>query len=74
MLLHLTPEQEATLQRCALQAGKPVEEFLTEATVSLVRQKESFLAAVERGLAAAEHGQFVEEEEMDARVEKMLRS
>jgi predicted transcriptional regulator len=32
----------------------------------------SFLAAVERGIAAAERGEFIEEEEMDARVERML--
>lgn len=32
-----------------------------------------FLAAVEKGLAAAEHGEFIEEEEMDARVERMFR-
>jgi predicted transcriptional regulator len=74
MVLHLTPEQEAVLQRAASQVGKPVEELLAEAAVSLLREKESFLSAVDRGLAAAERGEFIEEEEMDARVEKMLRS
>ena len=33
----------------------------------------NFLAAVEKGLAAAERGEFVEEEEMDARIERMFR-
>jgi predicted transcriptional regulator len=74
MVLHLTPEQEAVLQRAASQVGKPVEELLAEAAVSLLREKESFLSAVDRGLAAAARGEFIEEEEMDARVEKMLRS
>ena len=32
-----------------------------------------FLAAVERGLAAAERGEFIEEEEMDARLEAMFK-
>jgi len=32
-----------------------------------------FLAAVERGIAAAERGEFIEEEEMDARLEAMFR-
>jgi len=31
-----------------------------------------FLAAVEKGLAAAERGEFIEEDEMDARVERMF--
>jgi len=29
-------------------------------------------AGVERGIAAAERGEFIEEEEMDARVERMF--
>ena len=32
-----------------------------------------FLAAVEKGLQATERGEFIEEEEMDARVERMFR-
>jgi predicted transcriptional regulator len=32
-----------------------------------------FLAAVERGIAAAERGEFIEEEEMDARLEAMFK-
>jgi predicted transcriptional regulator len=31
-----------------------------------------FLAAVEKGIAAAERGEFIEEEEMDARIERMF--
>jgi len=31
-----------------------------------------FLAPVEKGLAAAERGEFIEEEEMDARIERMF--
>ena len=30
------------------------------------------LAGVEKGIAAAERGEFIEEEEMDARFERML--
>ena len=32
-----------------------------------------FLAAVEKGIAAAERGEFIEEEEMDARLEAMFK-
>jgi predicted transcriptional regulator len=32
-----------------------------------------FLAAVEKGIAAGERGEFIEEEEMDARVEAMFK-
>jgi predicted transcriptional regulator len=33
-----------------------------------------FLAAVDVGIAAAERGEFIEEDEMDARVARMLSS
>ncbi len=32
-----------------------------------------FLAAVEKGITAAERGEFIEEEEMDARLEAMFK-
>jgi predicted transcriptional regulator len=35
--------------------------------------KARFLAAVEKGIAAAERGEFIEEDEMDARVERMFK-
>jgi predicted transcriptional regulator len=34
--------------------------------------KVRFLAAVEKGIAAANRGEFIEEEEMDARIERMF--
>jgi hypothetical protein len=33
-----------------------------------------FLEGVERGIAAAGRGEFIEEDEMDSRVERMFRS
>ena len=35
--------------------------------------KARFLAGVEKGIAAAERGEFIEEEEMDARIERMFK-
>lgn len=32
-----------------------------------------FLTAVEKGLAAAERGEFIEEDEMEARIERMFK-
>jgi predicted transcriptional regulator len=37
-------------------------------------EENRFLAAVEKGIAAAERGEFIEEEEMDVRVEAMFRA
>jgi hypothetical protein len=39
----------------------------------LLDEEGRFLAAVEKGIAAAERADFIEEEEMDARVERMFK-
>jgi predicted transcriptional regulator len=36
-------------------------------------QQARFLAAVDKGIAAAERGEFIEEEEMGARIERMFK-
>jgi predicted transcriptional regulator len=74
MQLNFTPEQEAKLESIAHRAGKPVEQFLTDAALNLLRENDRFLEAVENGIAAADRGEFIDEDEMDARVEKMLKS
>jgi len=40
-----------------------------ESTPDNPDEKVRFLAAVEKGIEAAERGEFIEEEEMDARLE-----
>jgi len=40
----------------------------------LLQQDARFRAAVREGVAHADRGEFIEEEEMDARLEQMLRS
>ena len=59
MEIHFTPEQEAQLTEIAVKAG------------SDPRDESQFLAAVEAGIAAAKRGEFIEEDEMDARIERM---
>jgi len=73
MELHLTPEQEARLEEIAQHAGKAPEQLITETVLSLLSDEESFRIAVREGLAQADAGNFIEEEEMDARFEKMMR-
>ncbi len=74
MEVHFTPEQEALLSQIANHAGTDIEQLVKDATLRMVSEDARFLAAVDRGIAAADRGEFVEEEEMDARVERMLLS
>jgi len=74
MEVQLTPEQEAQLARMASKAGTRPEQLAAEVVARYLGEEARFLAAVDRGLAAAERGEFIEEEEMDARLEAMFKS
>ncbi len=73
MEIHLTPEQEAHLQQLARHEGKTPEQLVFDATLHLYEEDRLFREGVQRGLDQANAGSFLEEEEMDARFEKMIR-
>jgi predicted transcriptional regulator len=73
MVVHLTPEQEAQLARIASRAGTDAE-YVVKDALRLLEEDSGFRAAVREGIAQADRGEFIEEEEMDARFEQMLRS
>jgi predicted transcriptional regulator len=71
MEVHFTPEQEAQI---ATKEGTDAERLVKDAALRLLEEDARFRAAVRKGIAQADRGEFVEEEEMDARLEQMLRS
>jgi predicted transcriptional regulator len=73
MEVHFTLEQEAQLALMATKAGTKPERLVKDVLVRYLDSEARFLAAVERGIAAAERGEFIEEEEMDARLEHLFR-
>jgi predicted transcriptional regulator len=75
MEAHFTQEQEAQLAQIARRDGKAdAGEFLKAEALRLLEEEARFRAAVMEGKAYADRGEFIEEEEMDARFEQMLRS
>jgi predicted transcriptional regulator len=72
MEVHFTPEQEAQLSEMATQAGKDAEQRVKDAALRLLEEDAHFRAAVRKGIEQADRGEFVEEEEMDARIERMF--
>ena len=72
MEVHFTPEQEAQLAQMATKSGTDMEHLVKNAALRLLDEEARFLQAVERGIAAAERGEFIEEQEMDARIERMF--
>ena len=73
MEVHFTPEQEAQIAQVATKAGTVPERLVTNVVVRYLGEEARVLAAVEKGLAAAERGEFIEEKEMDARLEAMFK-
>lgn len=74
MEVHFTAEQEAQLSQIASRAGTDIERLVKAAVERLLEQDARFRAAVREGIAQSERGEFIEEEEMDARIERMLNS
>ena len=57
----------------ATKAGTKPERLAKDVLVRYLDDEARFLAAVERGIEAAERGEFIEEDEMDARIEQMFK-
>lgn len=47
---------------------------MTNVVARYLDEEARFLAAVEKGLAAADRGEFIEEKEMDARLDAMFKA
>ena len=70
-----TAEQEAQLAQIARHDGKAdAAELLKDTTLRLIDKDSRFRTAVLEGKAYADRGEFIEQEEMDARFEQLLRS
>lgn len=74
MEVHLPQQQEAQLNALAAQTGRGTDELVQEAVAQMLARNEWFQAQVQIGIDQIARGEFIEEEEMDTRVERMLRS
>ena len=74
MEIHFTPEQEAQLAKIATAAGTDPAQLVRDAALHLWQEDGRFRAAIREGIAQADRGELIEEEEMAARLEQMLRS
>jgi predicted transcriptional regulator len=60
MDISLSPDLQAKLSRLAAEKGRAADALVIEAVERLVNYDEWFLREVEKGLAAAESGEFVD--------------
>jgi predicted transcriptional regulator len=69
MEVHFTSELEAKLTRIAAEQGRKTEALVQEAVERFVNFDEWFMREVEKGLEAADRGEFVEHEEIGKFIE-----
>jgi predicted transcriptional regulator len=74
MNVDFKPEQEALLSQIATQSGRDARQLVKDAALRVLENNSRFRAGVQKGIDAANRGDFIEEDEMEARIERMLQS
>ena len=74
MEVYLTLDQEAKLNRLAMDRGCGTDVLAQEAISHFSEEEARFVEAVNRGEAELERGEYLTHEEVGARVNQMLRS
>lgn len=74
MEVHFSPEQEAQITRVASHAGMDAELFVKEAALHRIEERNRFSAAVCAGIAQADRGELIEDDEVRIWLEQRERS
>jgi predicted transcriptional regulator len=74
MEVHISPNREAQLCDLAAKTGRGTDDLVQEAIDRLFADNQWFKDQVQVGIDQLDRGEFIEEDEMDARVDRMLRS
>ena len=69
-----TQHREIQLSQLVVHSGTDAERLVKDAPLRLLGEETRFREAVREGIAQADRGEFIEEAEMEARLEEMLRS
>jgi predicted transcriptional regulator len=73
MEVRLQPEKEAQLAQIAAQRGLKTDELARQVLSRYLEDDIRFIEAVNVGLAAADRGEFVEHDEVGAKIQQILR-
>ena len=73
MEVRLQPDNEAQLAQIAAQRGLKTDELAQQVLSRYLEDDIRFIEAVNVGLAAADRGEFVEHDEVGAKIQQILR-
>jgi predicted transcriptional regulator len=74
MEVHLTPEQVAELSELATRQGRNANELAQEVIGSSLEHEARFVAAVKHGFESIDRGEYVTQEEVGERIDRLFRS
>jgi predicted transcriptional regulator len=73
MEVRLQPAKEAQFAEIAAKRGPKPDELAQQVLSRYLEDDSRFIEAVDRGLAAADRGDFVERDEVGAKIQQILR-
>ena len=73
MEVHFTPEFEAKINQVASASGRGAAQLIEEIVKTYLDHEHWFRQEVQKGLAQLDRGEFVEHDEVVARIERMFR-
>lgn len=74
MEVHFSPDVEARLQQVASASGKDAEQLVRDTVARMLDNQARFIAGVQRGIAQADRGDFVEHKDVLNRIDRLFQS
>jgi len=74
MEVHFSPDVETRLQQVASANGKDAEQLVKDTVARMLEDHARFIAGVQRGIAQADRGEFVEHKDMLDRIDRLFHS
>jgi predicted transcriptional regulator len=72
MEVHFSPDVETQLQQVASANGKNAEQLVKDTVARMLESQVRFVAEVQRGIAQADRGEFVEHKDVVDRIDRLF--
>ncbi|HXJ93420.1 MAG TPA: hypothetical protein VMT20_11130 [Terriglobia bacterium] len=72
MEVHFAPDTEAQLKEFAARKGKDAAQVVEDAIRSMLQRQARFVEGIERGIASADRGDFIDHEEVVRRIDRLF--
>jgi predicted transcriptional regulator len=74
MEVHFSPDVETRLQQVVTASGKDAEQLVKDTVARMLDDQSRFIAGVQRSIAQADRGEFVEHKDVLSRLDRLLHS